>query len=198
VLPEPMLARPDRLPCGDYGFEVKWDGFRAIVSTDEGLLVRSRRGWDMSDRLPELTGLPDGLVLEGELVTFGLDGRPRFPLLGLRVLHGREAIPVTLMIFDVLRIEGHDAMCLPYVERRALLEELDLNGPAWRTPEVFEDGEALFEATSRLGLEGVVAKRRSEPYRPGERGWVKTKNRGYWRFAQELDFARSRRRRVII
>jgi bifunctional non-homologous end joining protein LigD len=122
-----MLARPDRLPRGDWSYEVKWDGFRAIVTTENGLEVRSRRGWSMADRLPELAGLPAGLVLDGELVAFGLDGRPSFPLLGQRVLHGREAIPVTLIVFDVLRIEGADAMCLPYVERRALLEALELS-----------------------------------------------------------------------
>src|SRR5438874_4407 len=131
-----MLYRPDRLPRGDYSYEVKWDGFRAIVATEDGLRVLSRRGWSMADRLPELATLPTGLVLDGELVSFGLDGRPSFPLLGLRVLHGRDAIPVTLMIFDVLRVEGVDAMCLSYSDRRALLETLDLNGPAWRTPEV--------------------------------------------------------------
>jgi bifunctional non-homologous end joining protein LigD len=85
------------------------------------------------------------------------------------MLMKRALIPVVLMVFDVLRVEGEDAMCLPYRERRALLEALDLDGPAWRTPQVFDDGEALLEATSGLGLEGVVAKRRSEPYRPGER-----------------------------
>jgi ATP-dependent DNA ligase len=62
------------------------------------------------------------------------------------------------------------------------------------TPEAFEDGHTLLEATAVLGLEGVVAKKRSEPYRPGERGWVKTKNRTYWRFAQGLEGAKRRRR----
>jgi ATP-dependent DNA ligase len=71
-----MLARPDRLPRGDYSFEVKWDGFRALVSTEDGLLVRSRRGWTMTERLPELADLPDGLMLDGELVAFGEDGGP--------------------------------------------------------------------------------------------------------------------------
>jgi ATP dependent DNA ligase-like protein len=76
-----MLARSDALPRGDYSYEVKWDGFRAIVSTEDGLEVRSRRGWNMSERLPELAALPAGLVLDGELVAFGDDGRPSFPLL---------------------------------------------------------------------------------------------------------------------
>ena len=133
-------------------------------------------------------------MLDCELVAFALDRGPSFPLLSLRVLHGRDHIPVTLMIFDVLRVEGADAMCLPYADRRALLEELDLNGAAWRTPEVFDEGESLFEATRELGLEGMVAKRRSEPYRPGERGWIKTKHRSYWRFGQELEGAQRRRR----
>jgi bifunctional non-homologous end joining protein LigD len=82
-----------------------------------------------------------------------------------------------LVVFDVLRVGGEDAMCLPYRERRTLLEALELEGPAWRTPDVFDDGEALVEATSGLGPEGVVAKKRLEPYRPGERGWVKVKHR---------------------
>ena len=146
-----MLARPDRLPRGDWSYELKWDGFRAIVSTENGLEVRSRRGWPMADRLPELARLPTGLVLDGELVAFGLDGRPSFPLLGLRVLHGRDAIPVTLIVFDVLRVEGLDAMLLPQAERRALLEALELHGRAWRTLEAFDDGEALLAATAGGG-----------------------------------------------
>ena len=182
-----MLARPDRLPRGDYAYEVKWDGFRAIVSTEDGLEVRSRRGWSMAERVPELAGLPTGLVLDGELVAFGEDGRPSFPLVGLRVLHSRTGIPVTLVVFDVMRVDGADAMCLPYAERRALLEELDLDGPAWRTPQAFDDGEALLDATSAHGLEGIVAKRRSEAYRPGERGWIKVKHRHYWRFGRKLE-----------
>ena len=67
-------------------------------------------------------------------------------------------------------------MCLPYDERRRLLEALDLHGPAWQTPQTFTDGRALLHAVHEQGLEGVVAKRRDSSYRPGERGWIKTKN----------------------
>jgi bifunctional non-homologous end joining protein LigD len=184
VLPPPMLARPDRLPRGDYGYEVKWDGFRALVSTEQGLEVRSRRGWEMSHLVPELARLPTGLALDGELVAFGPDRRPSFPLLSRRLLGPRTPVPVVLVVFDVLRVEGEDAMCLPYRERRALLEALELDGPHWQTPPAFDDGEALLEATGRYGLEGIVAKKRSEPYRPGERGWIKVKHRDYWRFGR--------------
>jgi bifunctional non-homologous end joining protein LigD len=181
---------------GDYSYEVKWYGFRAIVGTEAGLEVRSRRGWSMRELLPELAALPTGLVLDGELVAFGDDGRPSFPLLSRRVLNGHRSIPVKLMVFDVLRVEEHDLMCNAYAERRALLEALELDGAAWATPEAFDDGEALFEATLGLGLEGIVAKRLHQPYKPGERAWIKVKHRSYWRFEQEPWGRQGRRARV--
>ena len=59
ALPEPMLARSARLPTsGDFAYEVKWDGFRAVVSTEGLLRVRSRRGWDMTERVQFLAELP--------------------------------------------------------------------------------------------------------------------------------------------
>lgn len=76
-----------------------------------------------------------------------------------------------------------------------MLDELDLEGAAWTTPETFDDGPALFEATLGLGLEGIVAKRLDQPYKPGERGWTKTKHRSYWRFGQERELARGLSRR---
>jgi ATP-dependent DNA ligase len=76
-----MLLRSGGIPCGDgWAFELKDDGFRAIVSTEDGLQVRSRRGWNMSDRLSELSELPPGLVLDGELVAFNEHGAPHWPL----------------------------------------------------------------------------------------------------------------------
>jgi bifunctional non-homologous end joining protein LigD len=131
-LPSPMLARAGSLPKRDgYAYEVKWDGFRAIVSTVDFLRVRSRRGWDMADLVPELSELPSGLVLDGELVAWGADGLPSFPRLCERMLHGRPGIPVTLMVFDVLATEGEPNVDLPYWQRRRLLDGLDLAGPCW-------------------------------------------------------------------
>jgi bifunctional non-homologous end joining protein LigD len=66
-----MLSRAGPLPAGQgWSFELKWDGFRAIVSTEDGLAVRSRRGWNMTSVLPDLRALPAGLVLDGELVAW--------------------------------------------------------------------------------------------------------------------------------
>jgi ATP-dependent DNA ligase len=57
----------------------------------------------------------------------------------------------------------------------------------------FDDGQALFAAVVEQGLEGIVAKPRTSTYRLGQPGWLKIKNRGYWRFGQELELAQSRR-----
>jgi bifunctional non-homologous end joining protein LigD len=94
----------------------------------------------------------------------------------------------------LLRLHGEDLTRAPYSERRAQLEALNLNGVYWQTPESFDDGEALFEAVRAHNLEGVVAKGRSERYRPGDSGWVKIKNRSYWRYEMERESALNRGR----
>ena len=90
-----------------------------------------------------------------------------------------------LIIFDVLAIDGRAVHRRPYWERRRLLEDLALHGHYWSTTPSHTDGEALWEKVCELGLEGVVAKKRSGHYFPGRRGWIKTKNRAYWRYPLE-------------
>jgi len=185
-----MLARPAPLPSGPaWTFELKWDGFRILVSTEHELRVRSRRGRDMTPVLPEVRKLPEGLVLDGELVAW--KGRePWFPNLRRRMLDHDLTVPVTFIAFDLLGIDGTDVSQRTYSERRDLLVGLGLDGPGWATSETFEDGDALFASVCELGLEGIVAKKRSGRYRPGERGWVKTKNPNYQRRESELVGAR--------
>jgi bifunctional non-homologous end joining protein LigD len=82
-------------------------------------------------------------------------------------------------MFDLLWLEGHSTLELPYRERRKLLDELRPEGASWQTPAAHEgDGAALLDATGRLGLEGVVAKRLDSVYEPGRRSraWLKVKN----------------------
>jgi bifunctional non-homologous end joining protein LigD len=166
-----MILRSGRLPTsGDYAFEPKWDGFRALVSRNGRLRVKSRRGWDMTGLVPELAGLPEGLAVDGELVAFGSDGLPSFPRLCDRMLHGKRRIEVMLVVFYVLAIDGRPVHRRPYWERRQLLESLELDGDAWSTTPSHTDGEALWDKVCELGLEGVVAKRRSGHYLPGRRG----------------------------
>jgi bifunctional non-homologous end joining protein LigD len=102
------------------------------------------------------------------------------------------------MIFDLLSFDGDDLTAAPYAERRAKLEALNLNRVHWQTPGTFDNGDELFEAVCAHELEGVVAKRKNGRYIPGERAWVKTKNRGYWRYEIEREGAIRTRRRMFV
>jgi bifunctional non-homologous end joining protein LigD len=194
----PMLAvEGKRPPDGDgWGFEIKWDGVRALAHSDGegGLRIDSRRGEDITARYPELSGLGDALaghraILDGEIVAFDEHERPSFQRLQLRMGLTSEITiqrrvpqtPITYVAFDLLYLDGRPTIELPYVERRRLLEELALDGPHWQTPaHHVGEGEALLEAARARDLEGVVAKRLDSPYRPGRRSgeWIKVRN---WR-----------------
>ncbi len=145
----PMLARTGTLPRdkGEWAYEIKWDGVRAIGYVDGGRLrLESRNGNDITPRYPELRALGPALgsrdaILDGEVVAFE-DGRPSFQKLQGRMhLTSEHAVrrlaqsdPVIYMIFDVLWLEGHSLLELTYEERRAKLAELELSGPTWQTP----------------------------------------------------------------
>jgi bifunctional non-homologous end joining protein LigD len=91
-----------------------------------------------------------------------------------------KSTPVVYMVFDVLYLDGHSTMDLPYDERRKLLDGLGLNGSHWRTPaHHVGDGEAMVEASREQELEGVIAKQIGSRYEPGRRSgaWLKVKNR---------------------
>lgn len=192
----PMLAVPrEEVPRDDaaYGYEFKWDGVRAVVYVEDGTVrAVSRNDLDVTPAYPELLGLGKALgkhraVLDGEIVALDERGRPSFGALQSR-MHVRgaaqvrrlvEETPVTYLVFDLLAVDGESTLELPYAERRALLEALDLEGPSWRTPPWFRGGGADVLAASRAqGLEGIVAKRLDSRYLPGRRSdlWLKVKN----------------------
>ena len=154
--------------------------------------MTSRSGRDITAQYPEVRGLADALgsheaVLDGEVVAFGADGLPSFSVLQRRMHVGnaravarlaRES-PVAYVVFDLLWLDGHSLMELPYAERREALLGLGLKGSHWQVPgHHVGDGDALLQVSRVQGLEGVVAKRLDCPYTPGRRstGWVKVKN----------------------
>jgi bifunctional non-homologous end joining protein LigD len=192
---QPMLARAGKLPRDDdrWGYEIKWDGVRAIAFSEPGRLrFQARSGTDITGRYPELSKLNRALsshsaILDGEVVAFGEDGRPSFEALQRRMHVTSEssarrlakALPVTYVIFDLLWLDGHSLMAQPYSERRELLKSLALDGDRWRVPEhVVGNGAQVLAVSADQGLEGVIAKRLDCPYEPGRRanGWVKVKN----------------------
>jgi len=174
--------------------EIKWDGVRAIGTWADGrLTLRARSGTDITARYPELTadGAPhlpaSDAVIDGEIVAFDAQGRPSFTRLQNRMhlTRGREIerevvrTPVVYLLFDLMRLDGHDLTRMPLRQRRELLEQLasDLDAPV-QVPPVFDDLDAAMEMSGRYGLEGVVAKDPGSPYRPGARSssWLKLKH----------------------
>ena len=194
---KPMLARAGQLPRDERGwvFEIKWDGVRAIAYSQPGeLRLESRNLKPITSQYPELGRLNRALssheaVLDGEIVAFDEQGRPSFAALQRRmhvsapaqVKRLVKAVPVTYMIFDLLWLDGHSLLDLPYEQRRARLAELELSGESWLTPEQLTGrGRDVLAATAQQGLEGLLAKRLDSPYEPGARttAWVKIKNVG--------------------
>jgi len=186
----PMLAtRGTHVPTGDeWQHEVKWDGMRVLADVRGGATrLFSRNENDATVSFPELAALPaDDALLDAEVVVFA-DGAPSFGALAERMhvsrvdraRHLAERIPVTLLVFDVLRLGDRDLMDQPLGARREILEGLDLNDDRWQTPPVYADGRRLFDATYEQGLEGIVSKRLSSRYRPGLRSkdWLKFAHR---------------------
>jgi bifunctional non-homologous end joining protein LigD len=189
--PSPKGLPPDD---GDgWAHELKWDGVRAIAYLRDGAMkLESRNLNDITPRYPELHGLASALpgrdvVLDGEVVAFDEDGRPNFGLLQTRMhVVGERKVaalvgsaPLAYLIFDVLHVDGRSTRGLPWTERRAVLESLELHGGAWQTPKAHVgSGPAVLAASKAGGLEGVVAKRVTSTYVPGKRSkdWLKIKN----------------------
>ena len=88
------------------------------------------------------------------------------------MLHRQREVPLAFAVFDVLALDGEATTSLPYIERRELLESLELDG-FWFVPPVFDDGAALFATVCAQGLEGSSRNGATRVYRPGERGWVR-------------------------
>lgn len=198
----PMLATiTDAVPTGElWVHEIKWDGWRVITEISGGRMrLTSRSERDITSSFPELAGLghlPD-LTLDGELVGFDESGVPTLhaladrtggPPRGPRGRRPRTAESrtsrtsrIAVMVFDVMRLDEHDLTGEPWHRRRELLEAITpmLGHENWLVPDVHDDGEALLRATAAQGLEGVVSKRRTSPYLPGERSghWLKRPHR---------------------
>jgi ATP-dependent DNA ligase len=189
----PMLAKLTReLPVGDYLYEPKWDGFRAIVFRDgDEVEIGSRNEKPLTRYFPELIGavrseLPPRCVLDGEIVIAGEHGLD-FDALSQRIHPAASRIeklagetPASFVAFDLLAEGDDDLRPRPFSERRARLERVmaSAEAPIRLTPATLDPDEAAdwFERFEGAGLDGVVAKPRSAPYAEGERTMAKVKH----------------------
>jgi ATP-dependent DNA ligase len=189
----PMLAKLTReLPVGDYLYEPKWDGFRAIVFHDgDDVEIGSRNEKPLTRYFPELLDpirrqLPERCVVDGEIVIateHGLD----FDLLSLRIHPAASRIaklacdtPASFVAFDLIAVDGDDLREHPFSERRTRLERAlrKAKGSVLLTPATRDPAEASdwFERFEGAGLDGVVAKPLDGTYREGERTMAKVKH----------------------
>lgn len=206
----PMLASQGAtVPTGQgWIHEVKWDGMRVLAEVTGGSLrLWSRNENDVTVSFPELHDVgvlaAHDVLLDGEIVAMA-GGIPTFAALADR-MHVSSASrartlaaknPVTLVVFDLLRLDGRDLTHEPWSARRAALESLGIGSSHWLVPPTYDDGEMLCQVARDQNLEGVVSKKRSSTYLPGRRSkdWLKFPNRlrksyvvGGWRLETDSD-----------
>lgn len=182
---EPMKAQlVDVAPPGDWLYEIKFDGFRAIAFRDRrGTRLLSRNNKDFAKKFPAVLEAVAALdvqdaVIDGEVVALDEKGRSSFQLLQAHDL-GQERPPIFFYAFDLLQLNGKNLQRLPLTERKAELERL-LDG----APDVIRysvslgnEPDALLKQARELGLEGLIGKRADSVYEPGKRSgnWIKLK-----------------------
>jgi bifunctional non-homologous end joining protein LigD len=163
------VARKDPFDHPEWLFELKLDGFRGIA---DGRRMLSKNGNRLArfDRL--LAELPRDLVLDGEIIAADDEGRPRFTAL----MFGHR--PAEYVVFDVLKSEGRDLRGLPLWRRKMTLSRVAREHGLIPIDSIASQGRALFAAVCERDLEGIVAKRRGDPYGPGVT-WFKIRNPSY-------------------
>jgi len=189
----PMLAESGAAAHSDprWRYEPKLDGYRVLAFV-KGADVRlqSRRGLDYTPFFPdiaaELAAHPAGqMIVDGEIVALGADGRPSFNALQNRaqlksaaeITAAQRASPVVLVCFDLLHFVGLNLRSAPYLDRRRYLAQCLLPGAHLQLVHASDNAEQLYEAALEHGFEGIVAKRLDSPYREGRRSsdWLKLK-----------------------
>jgi bifunctional non-homologous end joining protein LigD len=172
----------DRLPEGEeWLYEVKFDGYRALVIKDGSKVrLRSRNDKDLAGAYPGIAGAggrlrAEAAIVDGEVVAVDRQGHPSFQALQNRGAHSDHAI--VFYAFDLLHRDGRDLTRYPLIDRKAELSEV-LEGSGLLLSATLPGTAAqVTEAVRRLGLEGVIAKRRDSIYSAGLRpgSWVKLK-----------------------
>ncbi len=183
---EPMKALlVDAPPAGDWIYEIKFDGFRAIAFRDaRGTRLLSRNNKDFAQKFPEIVDAVSAVdvrdvILDGEVVALDDKGRSSFQLLQAHDL-GQERPPLFFYVFDLLQLNGKNLQSLPLTERKAALEKLlakDAPAAIRYSASLGNEPDTLLAQAKKLGLEGLIGKRPESHYEPGKRtgAWVKLK-----------------------
>jgi bifunctional non-homologous end joining protein LigD len=183
----PQLATPvARPPNGEaWVHEIKLDGYRIYCRRDaRGARLLTRTGQDWTDRFRRLVGPLEALpanefALDGEVVVLDDDGHSSFGALQ-EALSADDQRRLTLFAFDLLHLDGYDLRGAALADRKGALRELIEGGSGLSSirysDHIEATGEEVFRHASEMGLEGVVSKQRTRPYRSGRTlEWVKSK-----------------------
>lgn len=145
--------------------ELKLDGLRCIISNMDKLYIYTRHNHLVTNKFPELYNcpLPEGTILDGELVIMDDQGKPDFEAMSARFLSRKNKTPVTFCAFDILRYKGIDVTGLTLLKRKELLDKAFIENENYKKIKVFE-GNAVdyFEQVRGRGLEGIIMKSKKE------------------------------------
>jgi bifunctional non-homologous end joining protein LigD len=169
---------------GDWLYELKFDGIRAIaVKDDRKTSLISRNGNKLDARFPEIAEAVRNLpvrdcVIDGEVVALDEEGRSSFQLLQSLETEGRKA-PLRFYVFDLLELGAKSLLGLPLQQRKQVLAKLceNVDDPIRYSGEITGDVNSLLAEVKRRGLEGLIGKQRDSIYEPGRRSgtWIKLK-----------------------
>jgi len=189
---ETMEAKvSEKWPKGEYVYEPKWDGFRSLSWSAPEIRIDSRNQRPLLRYFPELKPaleqLPDGTVVDGEIVVV-VDGATQFDALQQRIHPAESRIellsgetPAELVAFDLLAMRGEDLRGKPFSERRERLVDLfaDLGQPWHLTPQTADEetARAWFDDFEPAGCDGIIAKKQDLTYQHGKRAMIKIKHR---------------------
>ncbi|MEY2530545.1 MAG: bifunctional non-ous end joining protein LigD [Verrucomicrobiota bacterium] len=183
---EPMKPRLVETPptVGDWMYELKFDGIRAIaVKEGSKVSLMSRNKNELRARFPEIVEAVKKLsiqecVIDGEVVALDEEGRSSFQLLQALEMEGRKA-PICFYVFDLLQLEGRSLIKLPLTQRKEILANIceSVSDPIRFSAEIGSNASKLLAEVKRRGLEGIVGKQRNSVYEPGRRSgaWIKLK-----------------------
>jgi bifunctional non-homologous end joining protein LigD len=182
---EPMKAQLTDLPAfdsSDWIFEIKWDGYRAIAEINKsGNKLYSRNGLSFDKAYPKvfdtLKSIKKNAIIDGEIVVFDEHGKPNFQK--LQNYKSKDKYVIQYYVFDCIEIDNKSIIDLSLVERKEKLQKLLPESNVIRyCDHVDGEGKMLFKEMQKMGLEGMIAKRKKSKYLIGKRtsDWLKIKN----------------------
>ncbi|TYS60663.1 hypothetical protein FZD47_20865 [Bacillus infantis] len=183
----PMLLHKSEQPFEDSAYitELKVDGIRLILSKFNGQTkLYTRHHNEVTSKFPELhrLNLPDGIILDGEIIVTDLEGKPDFEAMMERFQSKRSEHDIQYCVFDILYYKDQSITHLPLLKRKDIIEQLIENGQHLAKVQWVEgNAPAYFELTKQHGLEGIVQKRINSDYQISKRSkdWLKVINYKY-------------------